>query len=68
MSYDLSVFDPDAAPKERELFIEWFNTLTNWEEDHDYDDPAVSTSKLRAWFLLSTAINGAIAPGSRDAT
>jgi hypothetical protein len=62
MSYDLAVFDPDAAPKEREAFVNWFGEMTEWEESHSYDDPKVTTPNLRAWFMemLATypAMNG----------
>ena len=50
MSYDLMVFDPEAAPLDRDAFMRWFEHQAEWSEDHDYDDPAVSTPALRAWF------------------
>ena len=28
----------------------WFGQQTQWDEDHGYDDPVVSTPSLRAWF------------------
>ena len=51
MSYDLLVFDPSLVPLERQEFLEWWKEQSEWSEDHDYDDPAVSTPSLRAWFL-----------------
>ncbi len=51
MSYDLMVFAPEAAPKGREPFIEWYDKQSEWEEEHSYDNPEVSTPALRAWFL-----------------
>ncbi len=51
MSYDLMVFNPKAAPKEKAKFSEWYERQTQWEEDHDYDDPKVTTVELRNWFL-----------------
>lgn len=45
------VFAPDAAPRAREDFLDWYEAQAEWEEDHGYDDPAVSTPALRAWFL-----------------
>ena len=30
--------------------MEWYEQQTEWEEGHSYDDPAVSTVKLQAWF------------------
>ncbi|EMB2825358.1 hypothetical protein U8047_006750 [Pseudomonas aeruginosa] len=50
MSYDLMVFDPDAAPKDRESFVAWYDKQTEWSEDHSYNDPVVSTPSLQAWF------------------
>ncbi len=51
MSYDLMVFDPAPAPRERAAFMTWFEAQTRWEEDHGYDDPKVSSPALGAWFL-----------------
>ena len=51
MSYDLMVFAPEAAPKEREPFMEWYEQQCEWGEGHSYDNPDVSTPGLRAWFL-----------------
>jgi AcrR family transcriptional regulator len=51
MSYDLMVFAVEAAPRERESFLEWYDQQSEWEEDHGYDDPSVSTAALRAWFM-----------------
>jgi hypothetical protein len=51
MSFDLAVFDPAVVPQERPAFLTWFKAQTQWEEEHGYDDPAVSTPSLRGWFL-----------------
>ncbi|MFC3717029.1 hypothetical protein ACFONC_12775 [Luteimonas soli] len=50
MSYDLMVFDPTAAPKERESFMAWYDKQTEWSEEHSYDDPVVTAPALQAWF------------------
>jgi len=50
MSYYQMVFEPDAAPKGRQSFLEWFKGQTSWNEGHSYDDPAVASENLRAWF------------------
>jgi hypothetical protein len=44
------VFAVEAAPSEREAFLEWYDGQTEWEEDHGYDDPAVSEANLQSWF------------------
>lgn len=51
MSYDLMVFAPEAAPQDRAAFMQWYEQQTQWTEAHNYDDPAVCTPALRAWFL-----------------
>lgn len=65
MSYDLAVFDPDAAPRKRVDFLKWYREQTEWAEDHTYDDPDVCTPQLRAWFfdMITTypAMNGPFA-------
>jgi len=48
MSYDLMVFEPEAAPKNHDAFMEWYFTLTKWN-DGPYDDPARTSARLRAW-------------------
>ena len=50
MSYDLMVFDAAAAPHERPAFIEWYHKQAEWSEGHSYDDPAVTTPALKAWY------------------
>ena len=49
MSYDLMVFDPADAPRDRAHFIEWYKRTTEWNEGHSYNDPAATTGDLRAW-------------------
>jgi len=51
MCYDLAVFDPAAAPHDKAEFLVWYYQKADWSESHDYNDPAVSTATLRAWFL-----------------
>lgn len=52
MSYDLMVFAADAAPaKKRGAFLEWYDQQAEWGEEHGYDDPAVSSPELRAFYL-----------------
>ena len=45
------VFDPGAAPLDRPSFLAWWGEQSRWTESHGYQDPAVSTPALRAWFL-----------------
>ena len=62
MSYDLMVFEPDAVPRGHAEFVDWCLQRTKWSEDHGYDDPALSSEHLRAWFediiQIFTPMNG----------
>jgi hypothetical protein len=50
VSYDLFVFDPAAAPRDRAAFMEWFGEQTEWsDESADAFDPSTASSKLRRW-------------------
>ena len=51
MSYDLMVFNEHKAPKEREAFLHWYYEQTEWEENHDYQNPDITTTELKNWFL-----------------
>ncbi len=44
------VFDADAAPTDRAAFMAWYDDVTEWKEPHGYNDPAVTTPKLRTWY------------------
>jgi len=44
------VFEPDAVPASHAEFLDWYAGQTKWGEDHSYDDPALSSANLRAWF------------------
>ena len=50
MSYDLMVFDPASAPRDRKAFLSWYDDQTEWTEEHGYGDPAVATPALQAWY------------------
>lgn len=47
MSYDLLVFDPTAAPRDRARFIDWYQQQTNWSAD--INDTASLAEGLRCW-------------------
>ena len=51
MSYDLMVFEPTSAPAARKEFLAWYEGQAEWEEDHEYDDPTLSSPALKAFFL-----------------
>lgn len=50
MSYDLMVFEPTQAPRKHTEFLEWYEQQTEWGEEHDYNDPAVTSPALRSWY------------------
>lgn len=60
MSFYVLVFSPTSVSDDD--FAAWWNTQSQWNLDHDYDDPEVLGSGLRAFFedlLLSfPAMNG----------
>jgi len=70
MSYDLMVFEPTAAPKERKDFMQWYSQQTEWAEDHSYQDYEVSSDGLQAWFKEMIAyfppMNGPLASDDVD--
>lgn len=50
MSYDLLVFDPAVAPRERTEFMIWYEQLVKWEEDRDYNSPVGVTGNLKNFY------------------
>lgn len=70
MSFDLMVFDKEAAPQNKADFIQWYEKQTEWTEDHDYEDPAHTTVALRNWFMdmisVFPPLNGPYAIGDID--
>jgi len=55
MSYDLMVFEPADAPTERATFLDWYEKQTKWSEPHGYNDPSVTSPKLREWYEEMTS-------------
>lgn len=60
------VFEPDAVPTAHDEFLGWYSRQTKWTEDHSYDDPAITSERLRAFFhdMVQTfpAMNGPYSP------
>ncbi|MDI9273195.1 hypothetical protein [Stenotrophomonas sp. PFBMAA-4] len=50
MSYDMMVFEASVAPRDAAAFIAWFEKQAEWGENHEYDDPTVSSPALQGWF------------------
>ena len=70
MSYDLTVFQPDAVPRTRKEFMAWFEKQSEWSEDHSYDDPGICSPDMQAWFreMIQTfpAIDGPFATDDEE--
>ena len=49
MSYDTFAFDPDTAPADADMPA-WYEKQAEWSEPHAYNDPAVTTPRLRAFY------------------
>jgi len=47
VSYDLLVFDPDVAPRERTAFLRWFDAQTDWAASEV--ELALVPEGLRRW-------------------
>jgi hypothetical protein len=70
MSYDLMVFERTGAPKNRQDFMKWYEAQTEWNEDHGYDDPVVTSNDLKNWFKeiikKFPPMNGPSAPSDEE--
>ena len=70
MSYDLMVLDKRKRFKAKDDFLEWYDALTEWSEDIDYNDYRHATPNLQSWFLEMKAIvpplNGEFAPSDDE--
>lgn len=68
MSFDVMLFDANCAPRERHVFDSWFNTLTKWEGEIDYNDVRNTTPALQSFYrdLIKSypSLNGPDAPCS----
>ncbi|MGG7104121.1 hypothetical protein [Rhodococcus sp. 24CO] len=68
MSYDILAFEPSATSDED--FASWYENQVEWSEDHGYDDPSVTTSRLRAFYedlvVGYRAMNGPGAPTDEE--
>ena len=66
MSYDLMVLDKHKRFTSENEFLEWYNAVTEWAEDIDYNDYRHATPNLQKWFLamkdIVPPLNGEFAP------
>ncbi|HEY5592709.1 MAG TPA: hypothetical protein VIK55_17035 [Paludibacter sp.] len=72
MSYDLMVFRKESAPKKRAGFMNWYKKQIKWTEEHTYDDPSITSTELRNWFMemIQTfpAMNGPFASDDTESS
>jgi hypothetical protein len=50
MSYDLMVFEKTKAPRTKAEFMKWYDAQVQWNEEHDYQTPSVSSPALQNWY------------------
>ena len=66
MSYDLLVLDKHKRFKTGDEFLGWYDQVTKWDEDIDYNDYRHATPSLLSWFLdmkdTVPPMNGEFAP------
>ena len=64
------VFDTTVAPRDREGFLAWYESQTEWQESHGYNDPDVPGHALKKWFrdIIETfpPMNGPLASDDVD--
>ena len=51
MSYDIMIIDRHPRFKDSKEFLEWFDDVTQWKENIDYDDCEQATPHLKEWFM-----------------
>jgi len=60
------VFEKARAPITKAEFMKWYETQTEWSEDHDYQTPSVSSLTLQNWYQSMKSVfppmNGIDAP------
>lgn len=66
MSYDVLVLDKHKRFKTGDEFLKWYDQVTEWQEDIDYNDYRHATPSLQSWFLemkdIARPMNGEFAP------
>jgi hypothetical protein len=61
MNYDLMVFEPSEAPRERNAFLDWYRFQMQWPED-----PATMTAGLSSWLAKYADFPNLNGPGAYD--
>jgi hypothetical protein len=50
VSYDLLVFDPTAAPRDRAAFNAWYKALMDWSDGETVFELSATSAKLQTWY------------------
>ena len=50
MSYDLLVFEPTVAPRDREAFYAWYKAFMESQDDETAYDLSTTSAKLQTWY------------------
>ena len=70
MSYDLMIIDRHPRFKNSKDFLTWYDDVTKWEDEVDYNDYSHTTKPLKDCFLemkeLIPPLNGPFAPIVRE--
>jgi hypothetical protein len=67
VSYDLMVFDPEKAPRDRAAFKDWYAHQAEWTEDVSNGDLEVTTPALRSWYqAIRQTFPNMNGPGAAD--
>lgn len=70
MSYDLMVLDKRKRFSNKRDFLSWYDTITEWADDIDYDDYRHATPSLQNWFMaikdIVPPLNGEFASSDDD--
>ena len=70
MSYDIMVFDRQKKFVDVKEFLNWYDEVTQYEEDIDYNDYHHATKNIQQWFLkikdVIRPLNGEFAPPDEE--
>lgn len=70
MSYYIMVIDHQTQFKNGNDFLAWYNDVTEWKDDINYNDYHHTTKNLQQWFLeikdIVKPLNGEFAPSDEE--
>ena len=70
MSYDIMIIDHHPRFKNSKDFLTWYDDVTKWDDEVDYNDYSHTTKSLKDWFLemkeIIPPLNGPFAPADKE--